>query len=638
MENSDKTYSFLNGANFLNKENQISSLTEINNNLLKKIDNLSKKIQEKDFQILSLKTDIASLDSDKKSLNSKIIKKNEQIEKLEKNLKKFNKELIENEIEYNFNGIYNTLLDKDLNNDLGKLKNELFEKNKQIYEYQKMILDLKKDNTNILSNSEQYSQNIEQILSNLKNECSIEIDKRDKYINELKIQLSNYDKDYNNLINYIIEQFSNITQLIENNDITNLNNYSFEYEKIKNDNLYNFPKYEIIIKNFKSLLRRIFEIRFNDNEELKNCEELIKSEREKNIKLEKELNDEKTERISERNDIISMDEIIKENSNEIQRLNNTITNIINKTEELENENKFLLNQLNQFKYNINNLLDQNVNIFFNFINSHHFKNENLDFPFSSLPSFSYINDPELKLKNINDSLEILFSYINNNNINFIEKENSNFKNSNEPNKSLNELINNKNPISISNFNENDKKTNKSIDNKILEISQLLIESNKCLAKSQSEKNQLLQKNRDLQSQFNNLDLNNFSSVDYDKYDDKKIINLKNEIKLKDFQIQSLEKLINQINQINENKNDIQPFFGKIISNKAINKIQSGKKQSFVKNDKNERELNNLLNKLNNDFDIYNSYIDNSFSESIISKENNDKNNNRILNKKNINKK
>ena len=98
-----------------------------------------------------------------------------------------------------------------------------------------MILHLKKDNTNILSNSEQYSQNVEQILSNLKNECSIEIDKRDKYINELKIQLSNYDKDYNNLINYIIEQFSNITQLIENNDITNLNNYSFEYEKIKNE-------------------------------------------------------------------------------------------------------------------------------------------------------------------------------------------------------------------------------------------------------------------------------------------------------------------------------------------------------------------------------------------------------------------
>ena len=29
MENSDKTYSFLNGANYLNKENHILSLTEL---------------------------------------------------------------------------------------------------------------------------------------------------------------------------------------------------------------------------------------------------------------------------------------------------------------------------------------------------------------------------------------------------------------------------------------------------------------------------------------------------------------------------------------------------------------------------------------------------------------------------------
>ena len=415
-----------------------------------------------------------------------------------------------------------------------------------------MLLDLKNDNN--ISNSEKYPYNYEKILSNIKNDYSFEIEKRDNYINELNTKLSNYDKDFNYLINYIIEQFSNIGELIEKNDLGSLNICNLNNDDLNNTNFEIFSKYKLINKNFQNLIQRLYEIRLNDKEELKKSIEIINNEKQKNLTLEKKLKDEKTERISERNDILGMDEVIKENSSEIQRLNNTITNIINKTDELENENKLLLTQLNQFKQKINDLCDENINIYFDFINNN-YKKEN--FPFSSLPNFSYNNEPHIKLENINLSLKILLSNLNNLNLNI--KENHNLSESFNPN--INNDINNilKSPNNLSQLNENNlNNMNQNMENKILEFSQLLLESNKCLAKSKIESSELIKKNRVLESQLNNDIIN----VNKNKLDDNIINDLKHEIEIKNFQIKSLEKLINQLNKNPNHESHI----GKIILN------------------------------------------------------------------------
>ena len=635
MENS-KTYLFFNGSNennlnnnenliYSNKINSNLFSSETNNELLKRIDYLSKKNQEKDIQILTLKTDVNSLATDKSCLNNKIIKMNKQIQQLILELDNLNKELNKKKLlKTNLNDLNNPNGNNsqfqlnNLKNKILNLQSKLSEKDNKIFEYQNMILDLKNDNNKIFANSEKNSNNYEKLLSNVKNNYSSGIEKRDNYINELNIKLS-YDKDYNNLINYIIDQISNIGNLIEKNDLESFNNNNLKNDDLKNKNFEIFPKFELINKNFQNLIKKIYEIRLNDKEELKKSIEIINNEKQKNLILEKKLKNEKTERISERNDILGMDEVIKENSSEIQRLNNTITNIINKTDELENENKLLLTQYNQFKQKINELCDENINIYFDFINNN-FKKEN--FPFTSLPNFSYNNEPHIKLQNINLSLKTLLSYLNNINI----KDNQNLNES--FNLNINNDINNiiKNPINLSQINDNNiNNLNQNMENKIFEFSQLLLESNKCLAKSNIENSELIKKNRLLESQLNN-DINNLNK---DKFDDNIINDLKHEIEIKNFQIKSLEKLINQLNK---NPNH-ESYIGKIISNKKINEFNLNKvNNKFIENDKNERELNNLLNKLNKE--NYNS--DNSLSDSFISNENN-MNNNFFL-RNNINKK
>ena len=632
MENS-KTYLFFNGSNennlnnnenliYSNKINSNLFSSETNNELLKRIDYLSKKNQEKDIQILTLKTDVNSLATDKSCLNNKIIKMNKQIQQLILELDNLNKELNKKKLlKTNLNDLNNPNGNNsqfqlnNLKNKILNLQSKLSEKDNKIFEYQNMILDLKNDNNKIFANSEKNSNNYEKLLSNVKNNYSSGIEKRDNYINELNIKLS-YDKDYNNLINYIIDQISNIGNLIEKNDLESFNNNNLKNDDLKNKNFEIFPKFELINKNFQNLIKKIYEIRLNDKEELKKSIEIINNEKQKNLILEKKLKNEKTERISERNDILGMDEVIKENSSEIQRLNNTITNIINKADDLDNENKLLLTQLNQFKQKINELCDENINIYFDFINNN-FKKEN--FPFTSLPNFSYNNEPHIKLQNINLSLKTLLSYLNNINI----KDNQNLNES--FNLNINNDINNiiKNPINLSQINDNNiNNLNQNMENKIFEFSQLLLESNKCLAKSNIENSELIKKNRLLESQLNN-DINNLNK---DKFDDNIINDLKHEIEIKNFQIKSLEKLINQLNK---NPNH-ESYIGKIISNKKINEFNLNNK--FIENDKNERELNNLLNKLNKE--NYNS--DNSLSDSFISNENN-MNNNFFL-RNNINKK
>ena len=358
MENS-KTYLFFNGSNennlnnnenliYSNKINSNLFSSETNNELLKRIDYLSKKNQEKDIQILTLKTDVNSLATDKSCLNNKIIKMNKQIQQLILELDNLNKELNKKKLlKTNLNDLNNPNGNNsqfqlnNLKNKILNLQSKLSEKDNKIFEYQNMILDLKNDNNKIFANSEKNSNNYEKLLSNVKNNYSSGIEKRDNYINELNIKLS-YDKDYNNLINYIIDQISNIGNLIEKNDLESFNNNNLKNDDLKNKNFEIFPKFELINKNFQNLIKKIYEIRLNDKEELKKSIEIINNEKQKNLILEKKLKNEKTERISERNDILGMDEVIKENSSEIQRLNNTITNIINKTDELENENKLLL--------------------------------------------------------------------------------------------------------------------------------------------------------------------------------------------------------------------------------------------------------------------------------------------------------
>ena len=329
MENPYKTYKYINGSNKMNFKEE-ENITELKNEFNKN-NNLSKIIQEKDYEILILKKENISLKLDKKHLNNKIIKMNTQIKQLDLKLENINIEIHKKRV------------------------SKSNEKENQIINNKNEINDLKK--------------NIEKNMLNINNNFSNDLIKRDKYINDLHNKLSNYDKDYNNLINYIIEKFSNIEELIENYDINNLTNLNFQKEDDKI-----FSKYDLINKNFQNLIKRLKEIRINDKENLKKYEEIIKKEKEKNFQLEIKLSEEKTERITERKNILGIDEVIKENSNDIQRLNNTITNIINKTDEYEFEKNNLFKQLIQFKQIINNLCDENIQILFDYIN-HNFKKD-----------------------------------------------------------------------------------------------------------------------------------------------------------------------------------------------------------------------------------------------------------------------
>ena len=351
MENPYKTYEYINGSNKINFKEE-ENITELKNEFNKN-NNLSKIIQEKDYEILILKKENISLKLDKKHLNNKIIKMNTQIKQLDLKLENINIEIHKKRVsksneKKNENNFF-------LQTELLNLKSKLTEKENQIINNKNEINVLKK--------------NIEKNILNINNNFSNDLIKRDKYINDLHNKLSNYDKDYNNLINYIIEKFSNIEELIENYDINNLTNLNFQKEDDKI-----FSKYDLINKNFQNLIKRLKEIRINDKENLKKYEEIIKKEKEKNFQLEIKLSEEKTERITERKNILGIDEVIKENSNDIQRLNNTITNIINKTDEYEFEKNNLFKQLIQFKQIINNLCDENIQILFDYIN-HNFKKD-----------------------------------------------------------------------------------------------------------------------------------------------------------------------------------------------------------------------------------------------------------------------
>ena len=116
--------------------------------------------------------------------------------------------------------------------------------------------------------------------------------------------------------------------------------------------------------------------------------------------------------------------------------------------------------------------------------------------------------------------------------------------------------------------------------------------------------------------------NSSNNINLSNSNEKKKQMLIQELEIKDLQVKSLEKLLNQLTY--GNKENFAPYKGKIISKEKYNELINVNliDKSFQKNDKYEKELNQFLNRLNRDFIIDNNGIkyfskENSFNESIV---------------------
>ena len=294
----------------------------------------------------------------------------------------------------------------------------------------------------------------------------------------------------------------------------------------------------------------------------------------------------------------------KENSSEI---------ISNKINESELENTQLNSYLIKLKENINQLCEQYINNFNNFIN----QNIPVMFDNISIPEIKILDEPIKNLKNMINYQDFLFNLL-------INKPISNLI---SPKKTENGDKNN-DLFDISQSNNSNNSEKNELQNKLTIISDLLQESNKCLAKSQEENKELLERNQALELKINMMNINSLenknssNNISLSNPNEKKKQMLIQELEIKELQVKSLEKLLNQLTY--GNKENFAPYKGKIISKEKYNELINVNllDKSFQKNDKYEKELNQFLNRLNRDFIIDHNGIkyfskENSFNESIV---------------------
>ena len=376
---------------------------------------------------------------------------------------------------------------------------------------------------------------------------------------------------------------------------------------------------------------------YNDNNIYNNNEELYNNE---NYKLRK--------KIEELNMIINeKDKEIEEYrikyDNQLIQINQTFDNHINeyqqKLNQVQNEIQYKNQIIYELKHNKGINLDNSINNNFpikkylqslkeNIINiiKNFFSTENINL----IENNNNRNDIETLFKSINRLLNIFYQKLSeykNNNIfqkfylsfidimnNFISNISFNFFQFNDfPKFSLNDKDEKKyNDIliifnKITNFilqnqkqEKDENNINVELDKKLKEMSELLNSSNKYLEQAKDENAELKMKCKELEQKYLNM-------IDFDELNNK----LNNEIRKKNQQIKSLEYMITKLTNNIKKENDMNISNNSMISNsgykfgkivrKKMNKssFYLNDKNRFIKDEKNEQDLNLFLNKYTN---------------------------------------
>ena len=377
---------------------------------------------------------------------------------------------------------------------------------------------------------------------------------------------------------------------------------------------------------------------YHDNNIYNNNEESYNNE---NYKLRK--------KIEELNMIINeKDKEIEEYrikyDNQLIQINQTFDNHINeyqkKLNQVQNEIQYKNQIINELKHNKGINLDNSINNNFpikkylqslkeNIINiiKNVFSTENINFIENNNNNR---NDIETLFKSINRLLNIFYQKLSeykNNNIfqkfylsfidimnNFISNISFNFFQFNDfPKFSLNDKDEKKyNDIliifnKITNFilqnqkqEKDENNINVELDKKLKEMSELLNSSNKYLEQAKDENAELKMKCKELEQKYLNM-------IDFDELNNK----LNNEIRKKNQQIKSLEYMITKLTNNIKKENDMNISNNSMISNsgykfgkivrKKMNKssFYLNDKNRFIKDEKNEQDLNLFLNKYTN---------------------------------------
>ena len=454
--------------------------------------------------------------------------------------------------------------------------------------------------------------------------------------------MNNYDEEnneYNQYNDQYNDQYNEYEQYEEENNNVDGNDFN-------ENNLYKLNEDNIVLKNkcenlYKSLLKKNKELEQYKNEYLKIKQGLnkyikiiqnlkielnstnqkyldsVKEVRLKNKMISdlqnginiKDINIEKYKDEQNDNTIISINEQIKNmqkdffEEEEEEKVENDNDKI--KQNELKNMDKnaqiqILMNNINSFSeklneykmnnmqeiVNLRNLLESNNNI--NNNNSLNIKDQyylniidiiknlctnmsNNTEKIGNFPNFSLNDENEIKYKNIFLTIKILADYI---------IENNNIKNRNN---NINEELN----------------------KRLKEMSELLIKSNENLNKSINDNMELKQKYNQLESNYNSIINRNENNINNDIDKDKEKENLREELNKKNQEIKSLEHMVTRLTN-NRDKNDENKLKfenNNSIKGKIINNNKNGslyfKYNKFVKNDKNEKNLQKFLDKFTN---------------------------------------
>ena len=619
-----------------NLEIREKEIEEISSNTDNKINEINSafNIQLKDYQNAIGQSQ--SLERQLENLANEIIERDKRISVYQQiifDLKRENKKII-------------TLMKE--NNDKEDIINELSEKlNKAIKDNEKLSYEynlIAGRVDSILKNEEDYQKlknnvnNFDKIITSIKSNYKDQIIEKDRLNKDLNEKLCIINEDYNQLIEYIIEQVKYIEKCIENNTIID-DKFNSSFNNLNNS------KYSLIKKNFQILIKRILEIRKNDMEALAATHEMLNNEKDRFEIIERQLQEEKNGRINERNDLFKMETTIQDKMNEIKNLNQNLSELVSKIDLMHKENLNIGNEYSIFKKQINNLCDEFISMLSNF-----------NYDQNDLPKYSMMDSPDIKLKNLLLIFEDLISKFNNLNESLsksnmiIQSYQNKINELSENNNNLKEKLNDMNR-------ENQNKShcyesqNEDMNLKLRDANYLLEESKKEIKKIQQENYQLKQQNLKLEKNLqmitqsheqmeNKIYMNNTLTNEKLENSQLKANQLLKELEIKDRQIKSLENYISQINSSNNsNQSSNSPYMGKIITKEQFNNIKGNnnininnnlEEDKFIPNAKNERELNNLLNKFNNKHlgrdqgkDIKYNSNDNIFNDSFLSKNKDD---------------
>ena len=605
-------------------ENEKNYNLKINDIILEN-ENLKKKVQ-------NLTTVLEENESNLKNLFIEKQKKEEDIKNLIEELKKK-----ENIIDINYNK-KQILLNE--NKQLPSLKGKIDDLEKIILELKDEILGLRDINDKLIEEKNELNEVInkkeeeiqknriyEQSLINLNNKnisLNKEIQKKGNDIQSLDdkyLSLMNNNETFIHIITNELGNFLNYLESINMNNLLSLNNDTF---KIPLNNLPNFEhtkldqnfmlKYEILTKCILQIEERIIDMLniskasinkinhdlinseeknqniINEKNEIKKenfalknkITDITQDNNDKNLNMQKKVND--LNEAQNQNQILKREneDLIYKNSildKEYQRLINDIDNKLiqfplRPLDEID-ETNFLINNQNFAKENFNNVTTLSTNKIIHKIDSLIYLNKEINKELSEMiRENKSINQKNVDLTNENLLLKDKISSYEES----IQTEINNFKNRKE-----NEL----------------NETKEVLFNKVKSLNQILEQGNKLIKSYEQEVAEL--KNRNSKLEFNLkmltqshqeleniVNMNDNGSKEQIEIKEHDYQNLLKEIELKDLQIKSLQKLLEQY-QIDKNGNIFNDDFG----NEEYKEEDSI--VSFAKDKMKEKQLNKLIN-------------------------------------------